>query len=282
MLIAQISDLHVRPKGELAYGVAETNSFAERAIDALLRLSPRPDLVVLTGDATDCGLEEEYSLLADLLNRLPMPVYVIPGNHDRREAMRNTFWHAGYFPEFGELNFIVETRPVRLVALDSLVPGETHGALSDATLEFLDRALAEARDVPALVLVHHPPFICGIGHMDRIRLLRGAERLADIIAANRQVERLLTGHHHRPVQVRFAGTICQIAPSVAHQVILDLREEAPSCFALEPPAFLLHQWIAGTGIVTHTAMVDRYPGPFPFVLPPEYPGAGTARMALRG
>lgn len=281
MLIAQISDLHLRPPGELAYGVAETNRYAESAIHALLRLDPRPDVVILTGDATDCGLAAEYRLLTDLLGRLPMPVYCVPGNHDRREPMRQALKPAGYVPETGDLNVVVETRPVRLIGLDSLVPGESHGALSAATLDFLAAALDAGRDVPTLVFVHHPPFPCGIGHMDRIRLLDGSDRLAAILSGHRQVERLVTGHHHRSVQVRYAGTIGQIAPSVAHQVALDLRDDAPSCFVLEPPAFLLHHWIEGVGLVTHQVAVDRAPGPFPFVFPDDDPGAPPAGAVAR-
>ena len=82
MLIAQISDLHVRPAGALAYGVSETNLSTEHAVHALLRLDPAPDCVLVTGDLTDCGLDEEYALLSGLLARLPMPVYAVPGNHD--------------------------------------------------------------------------------------------------------------------------------------------------------------------------------------------------------
>jgi 3',5'-cyclic AMP phosphodiesterase CpdA len=278
MLIAQISDLHIRPEGQLAYGVAETNVLAERAVNALLRLDPRPDVVILTGDATDCGLEEEFEILVRLLARLPMPVYAVPGNHDRREPMRRALGAGGYLPEAGPLDYVIETRPVRLIGLDSLVPGESHGALAPETLGFLDTALAAEPGVPAVVFLHHPPFACGIGHMDGIRLRGGAERLGEIIARHPQVERVLTGHHHRSVQVRFAGTLCQIAPSVAHQVALDLRDDAPSCFVLEPPAFLLHRWIEGTGLVTHTAAVDRAPGPFPFDLPDDYPGHSGAQI----
>lgn len=272
MLIAQISDLHIRPKGQLAYGVAETNVMAERAVNALLRLAPCPHVVILTGDATDCGLDEEYALLTELLDRLPMPVYAVPGNHDRREAMRAAFAPQGYLPKAGFLDFVVETRPVRLIGLDSLVPGASHGALAPETLAFLAAALDAEPAIPTLVFLHHPPFDCGIGHMDKIRLLHGVEAFAAIIARHGQVERVVTGHHHRPVQTRFAGTICQIAPSVAHQVVLDLSEDSASAFVLEPPAYLLHRWIEGAGLVTHTAYVDRAPGPFPFALPAEYPG----------
>ncbi|WP_230533647.1 phosphodiesterase [Microvirga roseola] len=272
MLIAHISDLHIRPRGELAYGVAETNVLAERAINALLRLRPRPDLVVLTGDATDCGLEEEFAILRSLLARLPMPVYAVPGNHDRRDAMRECFREGGYMAPTGYLNYVVETRPVRIISLDSLVPGASHGALAPETLTFLADALETAPEVPTIVCLHHPPVLCGIAHMDRIRLLEGAEEFATLIGRHPQVERILTGHHHRPIVTRFAGTLCQIAPSVAHQVALDLTADGPSAFVLEPPAFLLHHWTREAGLVTHMAYVDRAPGPFPFVLPEEYPG----------
>jgi 3',5'-cyclic AMP phosphodiesterase CpdA len=271
MLIAQISDLHVRPAGELAYGVAPTNLMAESAIYALSRLRPGPDVVVLTGDAADCGLEEEYAILIALLGRLSCPVYVIPGSHDRREAMRAAFAPLGKFGARGPLNFAAEVGPLRLIGLDSVVEGASHGELSSETLAFLDAELSRRRDRPTIVCLHHPPIDCGIAHMDRIRLIAGGEDLARIIGAHPQVERILAGHHHRSIQARFAGTICQIAPSVAHAVALDLSHDGAPAFALEPPAFLLHQWIESVGVVTHTAFVDRAPGPFPFVLPPEYP-----------
>lgn len=271
MLIAQISDLHVRPEGQLAYGVSETNLFAEHAIHALLRLDPRPDCILLTGDVTDCGLEEEYRIACELLSRLPVPVFAIPGNHDRREPFRRAFRSAGYLPAEGRLDYAVWCGPVRIIGLDSLVQGESHGALPPETIGFLESTLAEAPEAPTLVMLHHPPFDTGIGHMDRARLFGGAGELERIISGNPQVQRVLCGHVHRSIQQLFGGTLCQIAPSVGHQVALDLHAEAPSCFVLEPPEFLLHQ-LTSNRIITHTAKVDRAPGPFPFLLPKEYPG----------
>lgn len=271
MLIAQISDLHVRPAGELAYGVSETHSFLERAVHALLRLDPAPDCVLVTGDITDCGLDEEYALATALLDRLPCPVYAIPGNHDRREPFRAAFASDGYLPATGDLNYVVDRGRMRIVALDSLVPGESGGALSPSTLDFLQGALEDAPDRPTLVMLHHPPFETGIAHMDRVTLAGGRDRLAAVVSAHPQIERVLCGHVHRSIQTRFAGTIAQSAPSVAHQVAFDLRADGASCFVLEPPAFLVHS-IAETGVVTHEVEVDRAPGPFPFVLPADYPG----------
>lgn len=271
MIIAQISDLHIRPRGKLAYGVSETNLFAEHAVHALLRLEPRPDCVLVTGDLTDCGLDEEYAIIAELFARLPMPVFAVPGNHDRREPFRQAFRDKGYLPETGFLNFAVDCGPVCIIGLDSLVAGESLGALAPETIAFLEQALSAAPETPTVVMLHHPPFDTGIGHMDKARLFDGAAELERIVKANPQVQRVLCGHVHRAIQVVFGGTLCQVAPSVGHQVMLDLRADGPSSFVLEPPEFLLHR-LDGDRLVTHTAKVDRAPGPFPFVLPDDYPG----------
>jgi 3',5'-cyclic-AMP phosphodiesterase len=66
---------------------------------------------------------------------------------------------------------------------------------------------------------------------------------------------------------RFAGTIASAIPSPAHQVALDLRDDAPSAFRMEPPAFALHRYDAATGLVTHHAYVDEADGPYPFYEP---------------
>lgn len=271
MLIAQISDLHIRPRGSLAYGISETNLFAEHAIHALLRLNPLPDCVLVTGDLTDCGLDEEYAIIGELFARLPMPVYAIPGNHDRLEPFRQAFSDANYLPATGPLNYAVSCGVLRIVALDSTVAGESHGELLPETLDFLRNALAAEPLAPTLVMLHHPPFDTGIGHMDKVRLRVGGPELEAIIAANPQVRRVLCGHVHRSIQRLFGGALCQIAPSVGHQVVLDLRDNAPSCFTLEPPEFLLHRF-DGREIVTHAAKIDRAAGPFPFILPDDYPG----------
>ena len=87
MLICQLTDLHVRPVGKAANRVCETNMLTERAFRAVARLNPRPDVVVITGDLTDCGLDTEYANLTRMLRTLaPMPVFVIPGNHDQRDG----------------------------------------------------------------------------------------------------------------------------------------------------------------------------------------------------
>lgn len=268
MLIAQLTDLHVRPSGVPAYRVVESNMMTERALRAAMQF--RPDVVLLTGDLTDCGLASEYELLADMLRRLvDVPVLAIPGNHDRREVMAARLPGTGL--ERGFVQFADERFPVRLVMLDTVVPGAGHGALCRERLAWLDETLAAAPARPTLIGMHHPPFATGIAHMDEIALRERAEFRA-LLRRHGQVRRVIAGHHHRPIVAGIEGAIASIAPSVAHQVELDLRPGAPSAFVLEPPAFELHRWSAEDGFVSHVAMVERYPGPFPFIPDADYPG----------
>jgi 3',5'-cyclic AMP phosphodiesterase CpdA len=263
MLIAQITDTHITKPGTLLMGVVDTASALERAVSALNRLDPSPDATVLTGDLVESGEPEEYDHLRALLAPLRMPVFAIPGNHDAREPMRKAFIADGYLPTQGFLNYVIEDHPLRIVALDTLVPGEPGGALGEERLQWVDRALAAAPERPTLVLMHHPPFVTGVGRMDKYGLSDSAAFAATILR-HPQIERILCGHLHRTIESCFAGTIAGTAPSTAHQIVLDLRPEAPLRFAFEPPGYQLHYWREGISLVTHTAAIGDWPGPYSF------------------
>ncbi len=277
MLIAQLTDLHCSPHGQPAMRVCETNMLTERALRAVRAFSPGIDAVMITGDLTDNGRDTEYAALAAMLERnVAMPVYVIPGNHDRRENLKRVLGHLpGVNDDPAFVQYTVESLPVRLVMLDTVVPGSGHGALCAARMAWLEARLAEAPERPTMIGMHHPPFLCGIGHMDRIAL-RDIEGFTALIARHPQVRRIVCGHHHRPISVPVAHAIASIAPSVAHQVELDLSDNPVGMWNLEPAAFQLHAWLEQPGgvgsIVSHTAYVERYAGPYPFVTAEDYPG----------
>jgi 3',5'-cyclic-AMP phosphodiesterase len=264
MLIAQISDFHIKARGQIAYRVVDTAACLRAAVAAIAALDPKPDIVVATGDLTDFGRPDEYALLRELLAPLEQPVYLIPGNHDERDAMRRAFADGGYFPGQGFLHYVVEDYPLRLVALDTVIPGEGGGRLCDERLGWLDRTLAAAPRRPTLIIMHHPPFATGIAHMDRIGLV-GAAEFANILSRHPQVERVLCGHLHRAIQARIgAHAIASTAPSTAHQVALDLSPDGPSRFMMEPPGYQLHLWRPESGVVSHTAVIGDFAGPYPF------------------
>nr|WP_310617111.1 phosphodiesterase [Pantoea cypripedii] len=262
-LIAQISDLHIKAQGRLSYKKVDTQAALLRVIDTLNQLRPRPDVVVITGDLVDFGLPEEYQTLRQVLQGLQLPYLLMPGNHDDRQALRAAFPEHTYLQRGETLNWQTRVNGVQLLALDSSVPQQPWGYVDEAQLLWLDEQLKSAPDTPTLVMLHHPPFITGIGHMDK-QPLRNPDALAAVIRQHPQVERVLSGHLHRSIQARFAGTLACTAPGVSHQVAFDLSADGPANFVLEPPGFLLHRWHPQQGMTTHLCAIGDYPGPFPF------------------
>lgn len=264
MLIAQLTDTHIKAEGRLAYRKVDTAANLARSVDHLMQLDPRPDIVLMTGDLTDFGRPEEYALLRRLLAPLTMPVYVIPGNHDQRGNMRTAFADHAYLPGGGEfLQYVVDDYPVRLIGLDTTVPGADGGLMCDQRLAWLDARLSEAPQRPTLLFMHHPPFVTGIAHMDRQRCA-GGEALGAVVEGHKQVFRILCGHVHRAVQIQWHGVTASIGPGSSHAVALDVRPDGPAQFLIEPAACQLHYWREGTGLISHLSFIGQFEGPFPF------------------
>jgi 3',5'-cyclic-AMP phosphodiesterase len=264
--IAQISDLHIKPPGTLAYGRVDTAKALQRCVAALNAFDPQPDLVVISGDLADTPTVEEYDHLKRLLAPLKRPFVGIPGNHDSREMMRDAFPRADYASSSGPLNQRVEVGGLDLVLLDSSVPGKPYGELDAPTLQWLDATLASAPERLALLFLHHPPFKTGIWHMDS-QNLRNAAELMPIIKRHPRVQLIATGHVHRATLTMFARVPTTICPAPNHAVDLDLAELRPPSFKVEPPAFHLHSWFPGEGfghVVTHQVPIGEFDGPHPF------------------
>jgi 3',5'-cyclic AMP phosphodiesterase CpdA len=256
MLIAQLSDLHFLREGILAFGKLDMHAHTARCVQAVKALDPAPDAVLITGDLTHDGDLETYQDLAEMLSELDQSVFPIPGNHDDRALIRAVFPEIQALSPSGPVCYAIDQGPLRLIALDSAVDGKPYGELGETQRAWLSRTLNADKDRPVLVMLHHPPFKTGIGHMDW-SMLRDADSLAEIIGEHGHVERVLCGHAHRPVQTRFAGTIAQIAPGVAHQVKL-LLGEGRGPWIMEPPAFLLHHWHEDDGLITHQVLIGDF------------------------
>jgi 3',5'-cyclic AMP phosphodiesterase CpdA len=269
-LLFQLSDPHILAPTRLAYGRVDTAALLRRAVEAVRRWRPAPEALVITGDLTDFGRADEYAHLGSLLAPVACPVYLLPGNHDDRTALRRAFaTHAYLRPgpgdgDEGPVEYAVNLGGLRLLTLDTVIPGASHGALTPHQMLCLERRLQEDPGTPTLVAMHYPPFQTFIGHMDAIGLLEGSAALAEVIARHPQVERVLCGHLHRSIQRRWAGTLAMTAPSTAHQVCLDLSVHAPSAFVMEPPGMLVHARSDAGGVVTHHATFGRFDGPHPF------------------
>jgi len=267
--IAQISDLHIKPPGTLAYGRVDTAKALECCVATLNAFEPSPDFVVISGDLADTPNAEEYDHLKRLLAPLKLPFAAIPGNHDSREMMREAFPNAPYAVPSGALNQKIQVGDLDLLLTDSSVPGKPHGELDAPTLQWLDATLASSSERPALLFLHHPPFVAGIWHMDR-QNLHNATELASIVRRHPRVQIIATGHIHRAALTMFAGVPCTICPAPNHAVDLDLAELRGPSFKIEPPAFHLHTWFPGERsgqLVTHQVPIGEFDGPHPFFGP---------------
>ena len=167
--IVQLTDTHIRPNGKLAYGRVDTAAALARAVEHINGLAEEVgaiDAVFVTGDLVDMGTADEYAMFRAITAPLAMPVYVLPGNHDKRDPMREAFADGAYLPAEGPLDYVVDVGPLRVLALDSTVPRKPYGELRTAQLAWLAAQLDTAAERPVLVLLHHPPFDTGIEHMD--------------------------------------------------------------------------------------------------------------------
>ncbi len=264
MLIAQLSDPHLRPTGRLYQGLVDSNAMFERAIEQVNALDPAPDVVLVSGDLTDTGSASEYAVAREILATIRPPLLAIPGNHDDREAFRVCFADEAHVASTGALHFDrPDLGPVRIVGLDVTVPGQHHGDMDDETCSWLEQRLSLQADRPTIVMMHQPPFESGIAFIDAYRCRRG-ERLAGIIARHPNVERVLCGHIHRSMQLRFGGSLLLTAPSTTTAIALRLSADAEPASFVEPPAFLLHQWRPRVGLISHLVPIGAFRGPLPF------------------
>lgn len=271
MLIAQLSDIHLKPQGVLAYDIADTSAALIRAVEHINNLDPRPDVVLATGDLVDGGEPESYDLLRQLLAPLQPPLYIVPGNHDHKPSLEKTFPNHEYLKNpirEGDHHYIcyaVESYPVRFIGLDTVTPGKHGGGLGPERLAWLEHTLAEKPEAPTIIFMHHPPFASAIGHMDEDGF-EGRRELSNLIDMYPKVDRLLCGHIHRTFFRRFGGTIAAGCPGIGMQIVLDLRVEAPSVFIMEPPAIMLHlhanPWSDDLSLMTYVSVIEEAPGQY--------------------
>ncbi|MCS2610869.1 metallophosphoesterase [Halomonas dongshanensis] len=247
MLIAHLSDLHLfTERAE----TGETRADIARVIAALVAdinaLDPRPDIVVISGDLADGGTPEDYRCLAALLAPLAMPVMAVPGNHDRRCAMREGLAHRlSGLAEGAFLNARVDMAEVTLLGLDTVIPASPVGALCSERLDWLAQELRSAA-ASTVIVMHHPPVITGNPHWDTYSLIEGRERLGQLLG--KTPRRILCGHIHQPFHTQWGAHYVSVAGSPAFEYHLSPGSHATAQPAPVPFSYPLHH-IRPTGDV---------------------------------
>lgn len=259
MLIGQITDIHI---GFEPGNPDEPNLHRLRAV--LERLFDGPnqiDLLLLTGDLTENGDAESYVHLRAALASAPCPVLPIPGNHDDRAAL------AQAFPQLGEAggfqHYVHDAGDLRLLLLDTIEPKRHGGAFCDARAAWLSQRLAEARDRPTMIVMHHPPFVSGIDWMDPDPDEPWIARFAEATRGHAQIKTVLCGHLHRSIVTGWQGAALAVCPSTAPSVALNLSPidggdpDGRALIRDAPPGYALHRW-DGERLVTHFERVGGY------------------------
>lgn len=256
MLIAQITDTHVRAGGARAFGGgADTTARLRTTVSFLLSLEPRPDVVLATGDLVDTGTTDDYRQLVELLAPLPMPVLPIPGNHDVPGAMGDAFPDIARRLDTRFFQYTFDDLPVRLVAIDTTEPARTGGILCAERLAWIDATLG-ASGKPTVLFMHHPPIDGGAAANPDMRCEYG-EQLRDVVAKHPHVEAVLCGHLHRAIVRRWAGTIVAVAPATAPALEFRADGSSPVHWADTPPMVALHVWRDAGELVSHVVAADE-------------------------
>jgi Icc protein len=248
-LLAQLSDPHIG--GE--WGGPDPVAGLAAAVDAVRRLPQRPHAVLLTGDVADNAADAEYRRAVELLAPLEAPVYPLPGNHDQRDGLRRHFRLAGAAGD--RVHYAAELGPLRLIALDTLLPGQDGGALGTGQLAWLEAELSAAPGAPTLLAMHHPPFVTGVPVFDEIGLAEEDRvALAAIVERHPQVRRIVAGHVHQPIAGSVGGRPALTVPSTYVQFGLDLVSSDLRKLA-EPAGFAVHT-VQDGDVVSHVLAVD--------------------------
>ena len=226
----------------------DTNASLQQVVEAINRLEPRPAFAVFGGDLASPDILDDhkvctpqdygpsYTLLRELVHRLPCPAYMLMGNHDNRPAFRHVFGLQSSTPDRPHY-YSFAHQGYHFVALDSLQPGQPGGHLDAAQLQWLAQDLEAHREQPTLVFVHHHPWPLGLAWIDAMALHNGEEFIG-LLQTYPAVRWVICGHVHTDQMIQRDGITMLTTPSTCVQ--LSKVSQTAKVFP-GPPGFRLVQ-----------------------------------------
>jgi Icc protein len=247
-LVVQLSDPHVGAE----WGGRDSVAMLVAAVESVRALEPNPDAVLVSGDLSDHAVDGEYETVREVLAAIDAPLFVLPGNHDDRAALRRHFGVPG--AEGEPIQYAVDLGPLRLVVLDSQRTGDERGELDADRLAWLEETLAAAPGTPTLLALHHAPLATGIPAFDEL-LLPTADRraLGRVVGPHPQIRRIVAGHTHRTIYAELGGRSVLAVPSTYVQARLDFDAEEVQLSG-DPAGFAVHTWLDGE-LISHVQPV---------------------------
>lgn len=218
--LVHLSDTHLLAGNAPLGGRYDTAANLRKTLEEVERIGIRPDAIVFTGDLTDLGEPEAYRALREAVEpveeRLEAPVVWVAGNHDERPALRRDL--LGLEPTEEPVVGVWDLGGLRLIGLDTTVPGWHHGDLDEAQLVWLRGVLSTSAPLGTILAMHHPPLPSHVPLFDILEL-RDQGRLAEAIAGT-DVRAILAGHLHYSTSGTFAGVPVSVSAATCYTMNL--------------------------------------------------------------
>jgi Icc protein len=216
-ILLHISDTHLRAASTpRLFDALDGAAQLTRALDVIEESGVRPDAVVFTGDLVDLGERGAYADLRALVEpfaeRIGARVLWVMGNHDDRAAFRAELLDEASDPR--PVDRVDELDGLRVVTLDTSVPGHHYGELRDEQLAWLSEVLATPAPLGTIVAMHHPPVPAVLPLAASVEL-RDQSRLAAVLRGT-DVRAIIAGHLHYSTFATFAGIPVSVASSTCY------------------------------------------------------------------
>lgn len=215
-ILLHISDTHLRAHGSRLFDVVDTSDRLVRALAVIEGSGIRPDAVVFTGDLADLGEAGAYAELRALVEpfaaRIGARVLWVMGNHDDRDGFRRALLDEP--GGTGPVDSVTELDGLRIVTLDTSVPGHHHGEVRGEQLSWLADVLATPAPLGTILAMHHPPVPSVLPLAASVEL-RDQGRLAAVLRGT-DVRAIIAGHLHYSTFATFAGIPVSVASSTCY------------------------------------------------------------------
>jgi 3',5'-cyclic-AMP phosphodiesterase len=216
--VAHLSDVHLLAHGMKQYGVVEPEDGLAMALERLGRLDPVPQALVFTGDLADKAQPDAYARLRELVEpaaaAMGARVVWVIGNHDERAPYAKGLFDSD---DDGPQDRVHDLDGLRIVALDTSVPGYHHGALTDEQLGWLRDQLSTPAEHGTILAMHHPPIPVPTLEPAAIIELMDQDRLAEVVEGS-DVRQILGGHFHYTSHSTFAGIPVSVASASCYTI----------------------------------------------------------------
>lgn len=257
--IAHISDTHLLADGARQFGAIDTEPHLRRALELLGDLEQPPQAIIVSGDVADRGEVNAYRVAKQLVEtaagRLGARVFWTIGNHDDRRAYSSVlFGEESEAPQ----DRVHELDGLRIISLDTTLPGHHHGELEPGQRAWLKEVLSAPARHGTLLVMHHPPLAMALDRVSHVIELDGQAALADVLRGS-DVRAILSGHLHYPIYSTFAGIPVFTASATCSTMVLAGPERSYGVHDSGQAIAMLHLFDAGAGgmpeaPVTHTVL----------------------------